>query len=554
MITYKEIIKAVICAHTFDYSYYDEGRNSVGTRSGCKIASHVRVVLTRAALYCSTAVASTALVHAQEVQSDQQGQLQEVLVTAQKRTENMRDVPVSMSALTGSDLAEQHIESTDDLTRAVPGISFSSQNGASSSAGVGSESLSIRGIGSTQGAATVGVYVDDTPVTQIIQSGTFSPMIFDLDRVEVLRGPQGTLFGSSSEGGTVRFITNQPNLSSFSGLASGNVSYTKHGSFNTDDSLVLNIPIVNDVFAVRIGGEFIDTSGWINRYANESDTILTPTNVLLQSGTNLEHDYALRIVGQYKPDDSLTITPSVSYQRQHQDDTPVFTRGDGLYNQSNVILHPATDTGMISSITIEKHFGAADLTSVSSYFAREFEFQRDGTYFDSDYVVPYILDYDPRTESEASIADTSLALLPVTSVSRDDVKSYTQEIRLSSPAAIGDGHKLSWVLGAYFANTVDHFSDDEEAPGWNALFQSIYGFSVNNPVLSPLANPTDPSAWEDDFDIYTQRNATTQIAGFGQVDYEILPKLQVSAGLRYQVSHVTYSYDGKGFFNIGITN
>jgi len=515
------------------------------TESSCKIFLAVRALLTRTALCCTTAGVSVALAQAQEVQ---QGQLEEIIVTAQKRAENLRDVPVSISALTGSDLAEQHIESTDDLTRAVPGFSFFASG---SSAGVGSASPQIRGIGSSQGQATVGVYVDDVPVTQINGAGAFSPMIFDLDRVEVLRGPQGTLFGASSEGGTVRYITNQPDLNIFSGLASANGSHTEHGGYNTEDSLVLNIPIVSGVFAVRVGGEFTDNSGWINRYANEPDTILTPSNTLLQSGTNREQDYAFRIVAKYQPDDSLTITPSVTVQRQHQSDTPVFYLGAGLYNESNVVPEPATDKGVIGSLTIEKHFTLADLTSVSSYFRRDYTRQRDGTYYDSDYVVPYILDYDPRTAAKAPIANDTLAILPVYTTDTDKATSYTEELRLSSSAANGDGRKLNWVIGAYFADYVDTNYHDEAAPGWNALFQSIYGFSVNNPVLSPLADPNNPNAWENDFYTNTVRNKDTQIAGFGQADYEILPKLRASVGLRYQVSDVTYSYHGAGFYNIG---
>ena len=517
------------------------------TGSRRMISARGRALLTRTVLCCLSAAAPLAQAQeAQNEQAGQSGQLEEVIVTAQKRSENLRDVPVSISAITASDLAEQHIESTDDLTRAVPGFSFFA---AGSSAGVGSDSPQIRGIGSSQGQATVGVYVDDVPVTQINGAGAFSPMLFDLDRVEVLRGPQGTLFGASSEGGTVRYITNQPDLNNFSGLASANVSHTEHGAYNTEDSLVLNVPIVSGVFGVRVGGEFTDNSGWINRYANEPDTILTPSNVLLQSGTNAEHDYAVRLIGTYQPDDSLTITPSVSVQRQHQNDTPVFYLGAGLYNESNVVPEPATDEGLIGSLTIEKHFEVLDLTSVSSYFRRDYTRQRDGTYYDSGYVVPYILDYDPRTAAEAPIANDTLGILPVYTTDTDKGTSYTQELRLSSPSATGS--KLNWVIGAYFAYYVDRNYHYELAPGWNALFQSIYGFSVNNPVLSPLADPNNPNAWENDFYINNTRTADTQTAGFGQVDYEILPQLRASVGLRYQVSDVTYSYHGAGFYNIG---
>jgi len=140
------------------------------------------------------------------------GQIEEIVVTAEKRSENLRDVPASISALSGAALEQQHIDNYDDISRTVPGISFSAGSGSVAGAGVGSESIEIRGIGSNVGSATVGLYVDGVPVTTPTQAGTFAPKIFDLDRLEVLRGPQGTLYGASSEGGTVRFLTQSGRL------------------------------------------------------------------------------------------------------------------------------------------------------------------------------------------------------------------------------------------------------------------------------------------------------------------------------------------------------
>ncbi|MHB8815819.1 MAG: TonB-dependent receptor, partial [Steroidobacteraceae bacterium] len=260
------------------------------------------------------------------------------------------------------------------------------------------------------------------------------------------------------------------------------------------------------------------------------------------------------VVAKYQPDDSLTFTPSVGFQRQHQNDTPVFYLSAGLYNESNVVAEPATDEDMISSITIDKHFGLGDLTSISSYFSRNFGRKLDGTYFDPYYVTHFILDYNPLTEAEASIANDTLALLPTTVHVTDKTTSFTQEVRLSSPTSTGEDRELNWLIGAVFSNTVDHWRDYETAPGWNALFQSVYGYSPNDPTLSPVADPADPTAWEDDFVLHTQRYGYSQVGGFGQAEYKILAKLTATAGLRYQVTELTYSYNGKGFYNIGIPN
>ena len=134
-------------------------------------------------------------------------ELQTVVVTATRREEDIKDIPTSVTALDSATLAEHHVVDYDDLTRSVPGLSF--QAGA----GPGLDNIAIRGVSSTSGSATVGIYVDDVSVTvKNTFDGSVQPKLFDLERIEVLRGPQGTLFGASSMGGTIRFITNKPDL------------------------------------------------------------------------------------------------------------------------------------------------------------------------------------------------------------------------------------------------------------------------------------------------------------------------------------------------------
>src|SRR5580658_4501992 len=153
-----------------------------------------------------------------------EGQLQMVIVTATRRAEDIKEIPTSVSAVDGATLANEHIGSYDDLTRTVPGIAFAA------GAGPGLDNIAIRGVSSTSGSATVGIYIDDVSITvRNTFDGTVQPKMFDLERVGVLRGPQGTLFGASAMGGTVRFITNKPDLNEASISGSTDVSHTKHG-------------------------------------------------------------------------------------------------------------------------------------------------------------------------------------------------------------------------------------------------------------------------------------------------------------------------------------
>jgi outer membrane receptor protein involved in Fe transport len=243
-----------------------------GRARGWAVATQVLLLLAAAAPFTSeateaTAAADTGSASGAPAAPETSGgaELQTVIVTATRRTEDIKDIPTSVSAIDADTLSEHHVVSYDDLTRTVPGLSF--QAGA----GPGLDNIAIRGVSSTSGSATVGIYVDDTSVTvKNTFDGSVQPKLFDLERVEVLRGPQGTLFGASSMGGTIRFITNKPDLNSASITGSTDVSYTDHGGVNNESYAVLNLPIVPGTFAIRVGADITYQSGWINHYTPDA--------------------------------------------------------------------------------------------------------------------------------------------------------------------------------------------------------------------------------------------------------------------------------------------
>ncbi len=152
-------------------------------------------------------------------------QLEEVLVTSQKVTEDVRRVPASISVISAEQIESLHMIELADLTRSVPNLSFTSQGGP------GNQNIELRGISSTAGSSTVSVYLDDVPMTvrNLDTQGQAEPSFFDVQRIEVLRGPQGTLYGASSMGGTIRYISNPVDLSQTGGTVYSDVSGTKHG-------------------------------------------------------------------------------------------------------------------------------------------------------------------------------------------------------------------------------------------------------------------------------------------------------------------------------------
>ncbi len=198
---------------------------------GCLLAS---VTLSDRLALAETASASA---------SDTDSALQEVVVTANKRAEDTREVPISIGVMGGQEILDLHVDNTEDIARMVPGVSFAAHTNGPN--GPGQDNISIRGVSSTFGYPTVGTYIAEVPITTITgYEGVADPRLLDIDRVEVLRGPQGTLYGASSEGGTIRFITNQPDSHIFSGSFRQEVSGTVHGGFNFDDRGVMNIPVV----------------------------------------------------------------------------------------------------------------------------------------------------------------------------------------------------------------------------------------------------------------------------------------------------------------------
>jgi iron complex outermembrane receptor protein len=235
--------------------------------------------------------------------------LEEVVVTATRQTSTVNKVALSVSAVTQKSLDQQGIRNVQDLSSQVPGFTFRTTGGDNN------PQLTIRGIGGnaiggTSGSApTTGVYIDDVPLQKRnangLETGSGSPvpLLYDLDRIEVLRGPQGTLYGGSSEGGTLRFITPQPSLTTYSGSMRVGASTIAGGGVGNEEGIALGGPIVQDKLGFRISGFRQDRPGWINDYS-EYDGHQTASQV------NKGSDYSLRasVLWQITPDFKATVT------------------------------------------------------------------------------------------------------------------------------------------------------------------------------------------------------------------------------------------------------
>jgi outer membrane receptor protein involved in Fe transport len=494
----------------------------------------------------------------------------EVVVTAQKREEKLQSVPISVTALSGAAVTAEHIQTFDDLSRLAPAVAFDSN------ATFGTTNISIRGVSSQAGSATVGLYIDDVSVTtkNFFYEGAIEPVVSDLDRIEVLRGPQGTLYGDSSEGGTIRYLSRQPDLQNYGGQITYGLSDTAHGGGNYSGDFAFNLPIIKDVFALRVSGSAERDSGWINHYSVDlgPDDLNVGGGQLLAKGVNSTDVETFHVIGKFEPPGlGLTVTPAFFFQRAHADDTSAFyidTPGLGLYDQDKEVTEPGTDSLKLVSLNVHEDFGPVQLTFVTGFFERNVERQEDGTFFNSASFVSILEGVTGATPQNLAPLQAFLPT-PLNGVSLDqamneisnlaspvklktDYVQFTQELRLSSPDNPGD--HLHWVAGFYYAQQSIHNVDFQQIPGINSTFVGLFGVPMEATAAYPLLNAGLPGTIlfpndEDEFDNRTYKE--TQYSVFGQIDYDFLSSWHLGVGGRYEVADEHYISVETGYYQIG---
>ncbi len=227
------------------------------SRKNCRFG--IAIAIASAAALCSGEASAQQVADS----STSSSELEEIVVTAEKRDSTVQKTPISLTAISGDQLEAQGTSGVLGLMGEFPGISMRYE-------GPGQTELEMRGLASSGGASpTVGFYLDETPLSPaagaLVGKVVIDPDLFDLNRAEVLRGPQGTLYGSGSMGGTVRLITNQPNLAKTEANVEATLSDTPAGGLNPGLNAMLNIPLVSDTLALRVVLTDKYTAGWIDR-------------------------------------------------------------------------------------------------------------------------------------------------------------------------------------------------------------------------------------------------------------------------------------------------
>ena len=471
--------------------------------------------------------------------------IEQVVVTSAKRSQLINKVPESISVLTGKQLIENHITTFDDVTRQTPGLSFAAGSTVSGGiVGPNTQNLVVRGISSTSGSATTAVYLDDVPVTQDnLYDGAELPRFVDMSRIEVLRGPQGTLFGSSSEGGTIRLITNQPVFNTYSADLTSDASGTVHGGANYDEQGAINIPLIHNQMALRIAGDVGSNSGYIDR--------LNQDGSLAKSGVNDEHYNFLRATLKYVPQEDLAITAQVLNQNDKTGDTPVFYTALGTYNINKKVTEPSNDSFFVPSLTVQKFFPDFSITSASSYLQRDFSFQSDGTVFNSQVLATAF--FDPAFPGQTAKDDAVIGGLPSQVHRNDRTYQASEELRANSTGLRLFDRDLNVVGGFFFEYQRQVRDDTEPADGISADFASIYGFPITDSPFGGAALGNLPYADYQRDVVYSDHQALieNQYAGFTQADYAILPHLKFTAGIRYSYATQSYNRSSGGVLALG---
>jgi outer membrane receptor protein involved in Fe transport len=446
----------------------------------------------------------------------------EIVVTAQRREERLQDVPISVSAFSQEKMDAQGIRTVDDLTTLTPGVSFE-RMGLSASSNYNDENsdISIRGIDSSAGPSTTAIYIDDTAIqTRHIGFGTVNafPILFDLERVEVLRGPQGTLFGASAEGGAIRFVTPEPSLTTDSGYLRSELANTDGGDASYEAGVAAGGPIADGILGFRVSAYYRRDGGYVDRADYRTGDVTEPD-------ANWQTTGVVRAALKWALSDGVTLTPSIFYQKLHINDTGAYwpelsNRQDGEFLNGNAQRNPSTDPFYLAALKLDADVASTmHLTANLSYFSRDQFDTPDYTQFDrADFSL------DPRAPY-GHVGES-----PFTDVQHNTIL----EARLQST---DPNARLSWTTGIYLAHLDENSTQFIYDPTLNSEYLAAYGVPLCT-ALAPCPNGQIFAGPED-------RVIDKQLAVFGDVTYKITDQWLATVGVRVarlEISGTSISY------------
>lgn len=476
------------------------------------LAKAVSAALTGSVL----AAGAFAPVHAQETEG--QPALEEIVVTAQKRTQNLQDVPVSVQVLGNQELRELNLTSFADYVEFLPTVSFQSERPGVSQ--VYMRGISSGGDGVHSGSMpSVGVYLDEQPITTI--NHVLDLHVYDIARIETLAGPQGTFFGASSQAGTLRIITNKPVIGEFEGGFDLGVNTVEHGDMGYSAEGFANLPL-GDRAAVRLVGWHVESGGYID---NVPGTVtLEGVGVTRDNAALVEEDFndvtttGMRALLQVDLNDNWTVTPGLIYQEQ--DSNGVFTHDpEDVGDLETMRFFPEflDDSWYQASLTLDGNIGDLNLVYAGAYLDRESDRIDDYTHY-AQYLDNYYGYYGGCYHYDSSLVACTDPSQYITS--DEAFNRYSHEVRLQSAQ---DG-RFRWVVGAFTQRQEHDFDLRWQVPGMDPEFSPprLDSWPIGTVV------PGEPVVWQT-----KQIRVDRDRAVFGEVSFDITDSFSVTGGYRW---------------------
>lgn len=527
--------------------------------------------LSRAIVYALATSITTVPVYAQQQATEEEKgkELETLVVTSRKAEENIQETPVTVQALGTETLQQLDIGNFDDFVTYLPNVT-------SGGRGPGQSTVFIRGLaiqpitvllsGAQGTSPNVAIYLDEQPVTA--PGRNLDIYVTDLERVEVLPGPQGTLFGASSQAGTIRYITNKPQLHDFDAGFKTSLSFTKDGDPSNSVEGFINIP-VTDNFAARVAFYNVNQGGYIDNVAGEftldpainTESAVTglPEGTTYQTVNNsalAEEDFndssyqGVRVGLYYEFNSDWNLLVQNSYQDLEADGVFDYDPEVGDLDVTRFFPDELDDQFNQTAWTLNGRLGALDMVYTGSYLTRDIEqsvdytgYNNSGafiayytcTYNNPDYIVNYGI--DPRF-----ITENRECLNPVKGFKgQQDHRRHTHEFRISTPT----DKRLRLVSGVFYDNLRIKTQDD-----YFYLATPDLGFAPNAPIAA--ANSINPDTRPAGVAFFNDITRTEeQYAFFGEVSYDLIPDvLSATAGLRYY--NIDSDFTGSSNFANGI--
>jgi iron complex outermembrane receptor protein len=524
------------------------------------------------------------------------GGLQEVVVTATRHEEALSKVPISVTALTQDAMDTRGIKDFQDIARFTPGVSIDNS---------GTNAISIRGISSSAGAGTTGIYLDDTPIQ--MRSLGFNPedtlpKTFDLERVEVLRGPQGTLFGAGAEGGAVRYILTQPSLSASSTYVRSEANYTQYAQPSYELGIAHGQPLIDGTLGLRASAWYRYDGGWVDRVDPTSGAVLA-------HNVDYHHTLVLRVAGLWAPAGAVTIAPSILYQNRQQHDAqtywPAYSNpGSWQFNTATPERIPDPDQYYLPALKVQWDLGKSAIISNTSYYHRKGLTGYQGTVYDLAFYqsqgwpnnpsfgipagfsglgceatgiasnCPWYPLLDARGIHLPALSPAACQALGASpgcftneqtpNLITNTQQSYVQEVRWQST---DNAARLRWTLGAFWQlakeGSIEELKDTQIDPFFTYLYgagnaaSNLFTYQPNppnGPFIAPYSCPTNANYTAiPACDIYYNNNITfdRQLAGYGELSYALTDELRLTLGERVARTSFSLNHYADGLENFG---